>query len=514
MRITRVLDTVYDAKVGWNPSTGSIKPVHIANGFFRELTRTVYDTEPIVAFAVPGKKGEPPKPSRTYKALVVERDDPRLAAFAATEMEARFERLREAVRGVLAADKGVFPEARLSSLTLTCPQMISADNMDKRVGAFMAALLRGPDPDAPGPLAKLLLSLMAARPEVAAMPRDPISFLVWPLLSHEPEHLKRESRRCPVFESKSLSSFAAHFAAAAESLAAQEKAHGNRLATLERGVQFVCLAVLAHAQALAANGRIAQRPPLLIAMDAQKGSRLATASETSLLRYYESFEAWLGAQLADRIRRGQVVSTVKDPSHPAEAAPAPESMHRGSVRAWLKTFGDAKGNAPSQEILDDRMAMFEEALAEHGKEQLADVLGATVAGCYYQEYKNGGPRDFLQGIGKQIGLIFPHGAGRSQDKRIRPSVQTLDVLVKACTPTERPIPLDEFLRNLWHRFGLVVHGTLEDDVTVQNVLTAANIDVSPTDLKENRNALVSHLVDVGLARRYPDNVAYVGRFNA
>jgi hypothetical protein len=25
---------------------------------------------------------------------------------------------------------------------------------------------------------------------------------------------------------------------------------------------------------------------------------------------------------------------------------------------------------------------------------------------------------------------------------------------------------------------------------------------------------VSHLVDVGLARRYPDNVAYVGRFNA
>jgi len=43
MRITRVLDTVYETKVGWNPSTGAIKPVHIANGLFRELTHRFYD---------------------------------------------------------------------------------------------------------------------------------------------------------------------------------------------------------------------------------------------------------------------------------------------------------------------------------------------------------------------------------------------------------------------------------------------------------------------------------------
>jgi hypothetical protein len=54
---------------------------------------------------------------------------------------------------------------------------------------------------------------------------------------------------------------------------------------------------------------------------------------------------------------------------------------------------------------------------------------------------------------------------------------------------------------------------LGEGLTVHERLVEAGIDVGPTDLKENREALLEHLVDIGLARRYPDNVAYVGRFN-
>lgn len=511
MRITRVLDTVYEGKVGWNPSTGAIKPVHIANGLFRELTHRFYDTEDVVAFAVPGKKGEPPMAARTFEAMVLNCDDPRFKEFASPSLAGRFERLREAVRGVLAADKAVFPRADGSALTLTCPQMISADEMDKRVGKFMAALLRGPDADAHCALARIMLKHMGD----SAEPQDPISFLVWPLLRQEPKRrLERDAARCLIYESKQLAAFAEHVIAASDTLAAHEEAQGNRLATLQRGVQFVCLAVLAHAQALAAGGKLERRTPLLLVSSAAKGSRLARASELSLIRYYETFEGWLGLQLGERIRKGQPVSTVKDSKHPSPAQPAPESVHRGSVKAWLKTFADEKGEPPDDDIIDNRMALFEEALAEHGRDRVPDVLGATLASCYYDEYSGGGPRPFLQGIGKQVGLIFPHGAGRSQEKRVRPSVQTLDVLVKACTPTDRAIPMDEFLLNLWERFGIVVHGALKEDLVVHEQLVEAGIDVSPTDLKENRDALIEHLVDIGLARRYPDNVAYVGRFNA
>lgn len=514
MRITRVLDTVYETKVGWNPSTGAIKPVHIANGLFRELTHRFYDTEDVVGFAVPGKKGEPPMAARTFEAMVLNCDDPRFKEFAAPTFKARFERLREAARGVLAADKAVFPRADGSALTLTCPQMISADEMDKRVGKFMAALLRGPDAGGVGALARVMLEQMGDADGEAA-PQDPISFLVWPLLKQEPKRrLERDSAKCPIFDSRPLAKFAEHLVAASDALAAHEEAQGNRLATLQRGVQFVCLAVLAHAQALAAAGRLDRRTPLLLASSAPKGSRLARASEMSLIRYYEAFEGWLGLQLGERIRKGQPVSMVKDTKHPTPAQAAPGSLHRGSVKAWLKTFADEKGEPPDEDTIENRMALFEEALAEHGRDNVADVLGAALASCYYDEYSGGGPRPFLQGIGKQVGLIFPHGAGRSQEKRVRPSVQTLDVLVKACTPTDRAIPMDEFLLNLWCRFGIVVQGEVADGLAVHGQLVEAGIDVSPTDLKENRDALVEHLVDIGLARRYPDNVAYVGRFDA
>ncbi len=511
MRITRVLDTVYETKVGWNPSTGAIKPVHIANGLFRELTHRFYDTEDVVAFAVPGKKGEAPMAARTFEAMVLNCDDPRFKEFAAPTLKARFERLREAVRGVLAADKAVFPRAEGSALTLTCPQMVSADEMDKRVGKFMAALLRGPGDSGLGSLARVMLKQMGD----AAAPQDPISFLVWPLLKQEPKRrLERDATKCPIFDSRLLARFAEHLVAASDALAAHEAAQGNRLATLQRGVQFVCIAVLAHAQALAAGGRLDRRTPLLLVSSASKGSRLARASELTLIRYYEAFEGWLGLQLGERIRKRQLVSLVKDSKHAAPPLAAPTTLHRGTVRAWLKTFADEKGDPPDEDILENRMALFEEALAEHGRDNVADVLGATLASCYYDEYSGGGPRPFLQGIGKQVGLIFPHGAGRSQEKRVRPSVQTLDVLVKACTPTDRAIPMDEFLLNVWRRFGIVVQGELEEGLTVHEQLVEVGIDVSPTDLKENRDALIEHLVEIGLARRYPDNVAYVGRFNA
>lgn len=510
MRITRVLDTVYETKVGWNPSTGAIKPVHIANGLFRELTNRYYDTEDVVAFAVPGKKGEAPMHARTFEAMVLNCDDPRFKEFAAPSFKPRFERLREAVRGVLAADKAVFPRADGSALTLTCPQMISADEMDKRVGKFMASLLRGPEADGVGALARVMLKQMGD-----GAPQDPISYLVWPLLRGEPKRrLERDAARCLIFDARPLARFAEHLVAASDALAAHEDAQGNRLATLQRGVQFVCLAVLAHAQALASGGRLERRTPLLLVPAAVKGSRLARASELSLLRYYEAFEAWLGLQLGERIRKAQAVSMVRDNKHPSPAQPAPDTVHRASVKAWLKTFADEKGEPPDADLVENRMALFEEALAEHGRDNVGDVLGTTLASCYCDEYRGGGPRPFLQGIGKQVGLVFPHGAGRSQEKRVRPSVQTLDVLVKACTPTDRSIPMDEFLLNLWNRFGIVVQGDLAEEATVHERLFDAGIDVSPTDLKENREALIEHLVDIGLARRYPDNIAYVGRFNA
>jgi len=56
MRIGEILNGVYDKSVGWRPASGSIKPVHIANGVFRDLAGETYDVKRAVAFLIPWKK--------------------------------------------------------------------------------------------------------------------------------------------------------------------------------------------------------------------------------------------------------------------------------------------------------------------------------------------------------------------------------------------------------------------------------------------------------------------------
>jgi hypothetical protein len=260
VKISEILNGVYDRSVGWRPSSGAIKPVHIANGLFRDLLSEQYDIKRTVAFAVPWrKKGDPePDPKRTYQYLVEDTADPRLRAFCGQHFKDRFEKLREFTRRLLAADGAVFPQADYTSLTLSCRQMISQDRNDRDVGRFMAEILRGRGGN--GTLAKVVADCLV---EDSDRPQDPISLLVWPLLSQDSNPIVRKSTRCSPHDNSDCREFFGRLEEAAHQLAGHEMQQGNRLATLQRSVQFCCLALIAHAQALAAGGVLAERSPLL-----------------------------------------------------------------------------------------------------------------------------------------------------------------------------------------------------------------------------------------------------------
>lgn len=519
MRITKVLDAVYEIKVGWSPSSGSIKPVHIANGLFRALSGKRFDISDVVKFAVPGRKGKEPDEDRTFEALVLHCNDPRFKEFARENKKDSFERIREAIRGLIDADKAVYPSASHSSLSLTCRQMISSDTNDRHVGEFMAALLRGPKPDDPNPLAALISKVLdgngTSNKERVEKPQDPISFLVWPLLSEKPaSYLPNNDKKCVVYTNGSLKTFIDNLNSAAKNLVEHEKEQSNRLATLQKSVQFVCLMLIAHAQALASDGKTERRIPLFLSMDAAKGSSLALASEISLNAFYAAFEDWLARQLAAMLKNGAKLYDKDPDKDPSEAPQTPKTLHRATVRAWLKKFTDKDGNEPNDKIIEIRLGFFEQALAQYGREDVYLVLGETLAKCSFEEYISGGPREFLQAVGKRIGLVYPYGQGRTRDKRIRPSVHILNLLVKACVPANKSIPFNEFLDRLWERFGIIAGGRIDTQHSDPELLAAIGADVSPSDLQENCAALIECLSEIGLARKYPDNISYVGKYNA
>jgi len=253
----------------------------------------------------------------------------------------------------------------------------------------------------------------------------------------------------------------------------------------------------------------------LIAMEAPKGSRLARASEDSLNRYYDAFESWLAGQLAGRLEKQQpLVYPSDDDASQEETMPALPSLRRDSVEKWLRSVRTDKDELPDDDAMLDRVCLYEQAVSKLGKDSAAAVLGETLVQCYRHEYSSGGPRQFLSGVGRKAGLIFPHFQGRSKEKRVRPSVAIIDVLVKSCTPVGEPVPLHDFLETLWNRFGLIIGGRVADVGGDHQLLANQGIDVSQADLDAGTAAFVDQLVQIGLARRYPDNITYIGTYNA
>jgi hypothetical protein len=288
-------------------------------------------------------------------------------------------------------------------------------------------------------------------------------------------------------------------------LATHERVQGNRLRTLHRAVHFACLTTHVHAQALAGGGDLSKRPPALVAMGGQRRSDIALASERSLDGIYVGLEAWLAERLAARIADGTAFG--------GEALDFSVLTTDGrQVRAVLQRVGVARKPhaTPSKEETDSRFATFQAIRRDLGGENARRILAHTLVSCYTREYESGGPRRFLQALGRKVGLLYPHFQGAAREKRIRPSVPIIDVLVRSCVPAGEAIPLDEFLERLWVRFGLILGARRNDVWDDAEVLARAGLPVDADALTRNTEAFIDELSLMGLARRYPDGVTFVG----
>jgi hypothetical protein len=494
VKIGEILNKVYDEDVGWRPASGTIKPVHIANGLIRALQGVHYDTSGLHSFVVWWRKGKVPDEARSFEALVLNGETDAFSAFVAAPRD--FERARRYALGLLGADQGLYPSVDHSSFSLTSGRMATRDNNDRGIGAFAAQLLG--DPSDEGSLAAAVM-----RCTESAHPRDPVTALAWPLLSHE---AKSQRSGEPRARSRRLrGAFFAGVRAAAADLATHERAQGNSMRTLQRTVEFVCAMIHAHAQALAVSDDLVGRTPALLSMSSRRRSDLSLASERSLDLIYRGFEHWLGERLAARI-------AAKTPLVDGEEALPINTLDGQPIRRALQRIEvAAKGyGLPDANTVKDRMQYFNLARNTLGKSDPAKVLGHALVAAYLNEYESGGPRQFLQGLGRRVGLLYPHFSGRARHKRVRPSTPVLDMLVRACIPAGTVVPLEEFLERLWMRFGLILGGRRNDEWDDSEALAKHSVFVDGHLLIANTEQFVDELEAMGLARRYPDHVTFVG----
>lgn len=503
LKIGEILDNVYDNDLGWRPASGSIKPVHLANGLVRELQGGYYNLDVLHEFVVWWRKGKVVDDERTLEHLLEDPEwEARIGCYAGRRQE--FERFRRYALGLLNTDRGLFPSLDHSSFSLTAGVMVTRSTNDRKLGAFAAALC-GKEGGGAG-LADVLRECFCSD-----RPRDPISAMVWPLLPAE-NALQRPAKgtdsekgtaralRRP-FQKEILSALQE----ASCALATHEAEQGNRLRSLQRAVLFASVATVSHAQALAADGKLAQRKPGVLAINGHKRSEMAVVSERSVSQMLVHFERWLTKRLAVLLREGRPLTS-------GEPAIDVDSDGR-SVRAMLRKILDSKGRSPSDELLGERMAAYAQAKRAFPDADAAELIAITLVDCYLQEYESGGPRPFLQTLARRAGLLFPHFQGRSREKRLRPSVAVMDMLVRACVRSDEAVSLEEFLKRLWTRFGLILGGRRTAEWDDVEFLADHGLATDPKVLQENTESFVDELGLMGLGRRFADGVTFLGEAN-
>src|SRR5262245_12172201 len=117
MHIGEVLNIVYDDDIGWRPSSGAIKPVHVANGLVGAVQGACSYASDVNRVVVWGKPGKMVDERRSFEALAEGPQAERYGELAHAQRD--FERARRYALGLLGADKALFPSAENSSFSLT-----------------------------------------------------------------------------------------------------------------------------------------------------------------------------------------------------------------------------------------------------------------------------------------------------------------------------------------------------------------------------------------------------------
>lgn len=239
-----LLEGVYDEEFGFLMTNFSIKPVHVANGLARGLTRRTYDTTAVTRlvrrFVRDQRLGVDVERYPNSEVL-----GDYAAAFArphGVEPDSlRVTRLRSLAFDVLAADSAVFPTQQ--SFTLSNERFVTRDPSDVGMGLFLTRLLTAAPTDRTE-AADYLRELLQSE-------GDPWTTLALPVLKFgetRNEELSEEAREridssAHLFEAANgrlVSSTLRNLRDAYDRLARFEQHSGSKLNSLRRLMLFGC----------------------------------------------------------------------------------------------------------------------------------------------------------------------------------------------------------------------------------------------------------------------------------
>jgi hypothetical protein len=462
---------------GYSPTSNSIKPAHLANGWFRCVLGRRYDpvllNQTVVHWT---QKGEI-NPSEKLLAENPSVFEP----FQPVSRRREFTEFRSDLRLLVSPVGGAVNNSnRRSSYNITCDRHVTDDYSDGGTGAFLYHLLATDLGGGPSPALGQLKDILAS-------PKDEVSAITAPLVvqskpadfgvgSYPAEGVLK--KRGKAFTSPTLQ----HLRTGFDNLAAFEAAYGGGLDALRRFVAFGVFAVLLHMHNRCAelDGDPALTPILLYFAETQSSTAYQASHATyNLARraietlYTRLLKAWLELRIGPRPTPKKCEQFIGE----MEFGQGEDDKTREQMLRAYRSFAGQFGNL--------------DAMAEGLRETIFRDLTGT-------------PLDFYRAIGVRAGFVRPAG-----NRAVRKFYTLEGVLLEAALASVLPegvMTYKRFLDEFYQRYGLLIGGRSDDsDLLMAHGIGTATVQ----DLRVNSQNFRQQLLSLGWARRYADGVLMV-----
>ena len=485
-----LLHRLYDEEFGLRPTNFSIKPVHVANGLGRALTRRSYRS---TALAHTLRRWVLDQRKRIQDERHPNAEILTNYAQAFTTREGQppnveaLSTLRTLARDVLGADGAAFEDPDKSSYTMANERFITRDPSDNRTGLFLSRLITA---GVPGDAAERLRADLADE-------SDPWTTLALPLLSladTRDERIEgaaavlaaRADNLFKVVDGRLASPVLANLRDAYDQLARFEADTASKLNSVRRFVLFGCFVVHVHMTARwseLVDG--APRPPILLDMFDGTRPPIRDASRATVRAAGDSIEGLMVTRI-----RGEfsAITTDSKARRVIGDVDVRDELREQLLRAY-EAHHEGGGLSPTEALAD---AFWETGLA--------------------QIRKHGGhPVGFLTELGRRAGYLTPwanQGRGGKLQKRYGVTAEFLETLIVATVDPHQPVDFPEFLDALHDRFGIVVGRRRDDAVIRANNLHGTPFgtptSISEDHLRMNVEALRDAVLETGYAKAYAD----------
>ncbi len=470
---------VFREVIGYEPTSSSIKPVHIANGLSRLVLGRSYSIDHLNVWAKRYRQGKEIMTATEIRETYGELIDDSVSNEEINE-------IRHFLELIFDADNSVTPSIKFSTLTIASMTHVT-DKVQNEYGIpnFLMKIL---NTKINGNVSKCIPLLK----EHLQNEQDEISRLAKPIVDYESKSDKVDQEEHNV----SLNGLELRLREAFDSLAENERLSSqNKLLSLERIVLFSCFSVILHLSSraldLSNNYNENDRFPILFDADGTLESiKFASQESLALARlgieqfFEKSLEGVLIKEGYDKYTHDEMLKRIQE-------IPIAESAR--------------KKNKETEEEKRKNYEKIYLGFYEQDKNPFNSIVKATRF-WLFAEYSTD-PSQFISSFGGRIGLLAPRTGGRGR-KRFLPDPLILEVILLSTIQHNKTISLSEFGKLLWEQFGIIIGANPEVDF---DILSKWKISQNtPGDLAGNlalnAEKIADSYISMGYGKRYADGV--------